>query len=365
MTESAAPAARTLESKYYTDPAIFELEKQTLLASTWQFAGHVSQVAKKGDFFRFEIAGEGLLCVRGRDEEVRTFYNVCQHRAHEVVTKDSGNARLLVCPYHTWAYDLTGQLRNGPNLDSVRGLDKGSICLPQVKTEIVWGFIFVNLDPEAKSMDEWYPGFREGILEYVPHIEQLAPLEFVEVDEASNWKVAVENYSECYHCEANHKTFVDGVVNAKTYNVHQDHYMLQHTSDSKNLDKMSYEIDPDANEHATHYKSWFLWPMTSFQVYPGNVLNTFHWRPLAADRVLLYRGWYTIGGEESEATRQLAKQDRETTVEEDIGLVESVQRGLRSRGYQGGPLVVDPDEGVMSEHPLVALHGWYREGLNV
>lgn len=365
MTEAPACPALGLESKYYTDPAIFDLERETLFASTWQFAGHVSQLAKKGDFFRFEIAGQNLLCVRGRDDEIRTFYNVCQHRAHEIVTKDAGNTRLLVCPYHTWAYDLTGQLRNGPNLDAVRGFDKSTICLPQIKTEIVWGFIFINLDPGARPMDELFPALRGGLLEYVPQIDQLAPLEFIEIDEACNWKVSVENYSECYHCEANHQTFVDGVVNAKTYNVHQDHYTLQHTTESKNLDQMTYEIDPAANEQATKYKSWFLWPMFSFQVYPGNVLNTYHWRPVSVDRVLMYRGWYTIGGEESTTIRKLAKQDRETTVAEDIVLVESVQRGLRSRGYRTGPLVVDPNEGVLSEHALSALHGWYRDAINV
>ena len=87
--------------------------------------------------------------------------------------------------------------------------------------------------------------------------------------------------------------------------------------------KMSYDYDPDV-PHAEDYSSWFLWPGFSFQVYPGNVLNTYRWRPVDTGHVTVWRGWYTEGGSESAVIRQLAVQDRETTVEEDIHLVESV-----------------------------------------
>ena len=126
---------------------------------------------------------------------------------------------------------------------------------------------------------------------------------------------------------------------------------------------MSYPIDPDANAHAGDYSSWFLWPMFSFQVYPGNVLNTYNWTPMAVDRTRVQRGWYTIDGEESDVIRGLAQQDRETTVEEDIHLVESVQRGLNSRGYKPGPLVLDPNHGVHSEHSVRVLQQWMREAV--
>ena len=104
--------------------------------------------------------------------------------------------------------------------------------------------------------------------------------------------------------------------------------------------------------------------MVSFQVYPGNVLNTYHWRPVDAGHVRLYRGWYSVGGVDDETVRRLAVQDRATTVEEDIGLVESVQRGLGSRGYRPGPLVLDPTCGVNSEHSIRALQQWMREGVD-
>jgi nitrite reductase/ring-hydroxylating ferredoxin subunit len=104
-------AVRSLAARYYTDPAIFEAEKAGLLARTWQFAGHASQLENPGDYFTFEMAGESLFCIRGRDGVIRTFYNVCQHRAHQLVSGE-GNAR-VVCPYHAWTYELTGELRAG------------------------------------------------------------------------------------------------------------------------------------------------------------------------------------------------------------------------------------------------------------
>ena len=267
-----APLIHSLEARYYTDPAIYKAELKGLLSRTWQFAGHASQIPNVGDYFAFEIAGQNLFAIRGRDQVIRTFYNVCQHRAHEMVT-GTGNTRVVVCPYHAWTYELTGHLRAGPNIKSVPGFEREKICLTEVRTEDFNGFIFVNLDNDAARMDEWFPGVREEIREFVPHIDNLAPLEWVEVPENCNWKVSVENYSECYHCPMNHPTFAEGVVKPETYDIQPDpdgSYVLRHTTECQSLDRMTYPIDLSV-PHAGDYQSWFLWPMFSFQCYPGNV----------------------------------------------------------------------------------------------
>ena len=359
MTE----ALRSLEARYYTDPEIFKLEQQGVLARTWQFAGHVSALQEPGDYFTFEIAGENLFCVLTRDHEVKAFYNVCQHRAHQLL-QDSGNATLLVCPYHAWSYELTGELRGGPNTKSVEGFDRSKICLTQVRVENFCGFLFVNLDPDAKPMDEWFPNVRHELSNFVPHIEQLKPIEWVEVAERCNWKVSVENYSECYHCQLNHPTFANGIVKSSTYDIQPQGHCLRHTTECQNLEQMTYPIDLQSNDYAGQYSSWYLWPMMSFQVYPGNVLNTYHWRAIDHENVMLWRGWYSVDGSDKDMLHQLAVQDRETTVEEDIHLVESVQRGLNSRGYKPGPLVLDPSGGVRSEHSIKVLQQWMRESVD-
>ena len=257
----------------------------------------------------------------------------------------------------------TGSLEPPPTTSVCRGSTGVKICLTEVRTEILWGFVFVNLNPDAEPMTKWYPGLETGLREYVPDIERLCPVYSVDVEERCNWKVSVENYSECYHCRLNHPTFANGVIDADSYNIVPEGYCLRHMTRAVNLDKMSYDLDPTVNEHALDYTSWFLWPAFSFQIYPGNVLNTYLWRPTDIRTTLVQRAWYSVDGAESETLSKLAAQDRDTTVAEDIRLVESVQHGLESRGYRPSPLIIDPEQGVNSEHSLLALHGWLEEAL--
>jgi phenylpropionate dioxygenase-like ring-hydroxylating dioxygenase large terminal subunit len=130
-------------------------------------------------------------------------------------------------------------LRSGPNIKVVPGFDKREICLSEVRIENFHGFLFANLDPDAKPMDDWFPGARAAG-SFVPHIADLKPLEWVEIPEACNWKVSVENYSECYHCSINHPTFATGVVKPETYDIQPQGHCLRHTTECQNLDRMSY-----------------------------------------------------------------------------------------------------------------------------
>ena len=212
-------------------------------------------------------------------------------------------------------------------------------------------------------MSDWYPGVEAELRAFVPGIDDLAPASWVDVPERCNWKVTVENYSECYHCKLNHPTFASGVIEPETYNVAPQGHCLRHTTRSANLERMTYPIDLDANEHAGDYSSWFLWPSFSFQVYPGNMLNTYLWRPDDAGHTTVWRGWFSSAGNMDDVLTGLIQQDLETTVAEDIRLVESVQQGLSCRGYRPGPLVIDPSQGLNSEHSIAALYGWYREAM--
>ncbi len=355
-------AVRALEAHYYTDPRIFLSEREAVFFRTWQYAGHMSQLGRPGDFFTFAIADQDLFCVRDRQGQVRCFYNVCAHRGHALVAGD-GNCSVLVCPYHAWSYDLDGALRKAPNQKKAKAFDPRSVRLTEVRAEVFCGFIFVNLDANAAPMDEWFPGVEAELRAFVPFIDRLHPVQWVRVEENCNWKISVENYSECYHCSLNHPTFARGVIDPQSYDVRPQGHCLRHTTRSADLSRLSYPID-DSLPHGTEYSSWYLWPTFSFQVYPGGLLNTYLWRPADAERTIVYRGWYTVDGAESEIVARMADQDRRTTVEEDIRLVESVQRGMHSRGYKPGPLILDPAFGLNSEHSIAALNAWLMEALN-
>ncbi len=351
---------RAMEPSVYLDPAVFAAERAAVLATTWQYACHSSELPAPGAYAAYQIAGESLFSVRGGDGAIRTFYNVCQHRGHELV-EGRGTRRLLVCPYHAWSYRLDGSLHKAPHADDRPGFEAGAICLTGVRTEDFLGFVFVNLDPEAPPMDEVYPGVREMLFEFLPGIERMRPLERREFVAAANWKATVENYNECYHCRHVHASFSKGVVLPDTYTIRPVGRCLHHQADAS--PDQYYEIDHDASPHAAEYASFYLWPLFSFQVYPGPVLNTFCWRPDAVDRTPFFREWFSIDGAASDVIRTVANEDAETTVAEDLRLLASVQRGMASRGYRPGPLVLDPGMGLNSEHTVAAIKAWYLEAM--
>lgn len=351
-----------LDAPYYTDPAQFERERERIFRRTWQYAGHISQLEVCGDYFAFELHGRSLFCVRDAGETIRAFYNVCVHRAHQLVV-GRGNKNVLVCPYHAWSYALDGRLKSAPGTNRVAGFDKSRICLTPVRCEVVSGFIFVNLDPHAQPMEHWYPGLAGGLEQYLPDLHRLRPTYTREVHEQCNWKVSVENYGECYHCRLNHPTFANGVVDADGYDIVPEGHMLRHLTTSVSADAMSYPVDPASHPHALDYTSWFLWPTFSFQVYPGNILNTYIWQAVDQRTTQVIRQWFSVDGVESDTLFRLAEQDLNTTVAEDVRLVDSVQRGLESGGYHPGPLVINPTGGVLSEHSIRALNRWLSDAM--
>lgn len=361
-SQSAPALTYALEPRYYTDPAILAREREEIFFRCWQYACHLSEVAKPGDYVAFNVLDQGLFVIRGRDGELRAFYNVCRHRAHELL-RGRGNRLLITCPYHAWAYQTDGKLRQAPNSEKVPGFDTEAICLTPLRLEVFCGFVFVNLDPQARPMAEWYPDVEQELRDFLPAIDDLKPVKDVTVREECNWKVSVENYNECYHCRFAHPTFVKGVIDPDCYNILPQGHCLRHTTQAAPTKNLTYAYDTERSAHASDYSSWYLWPTFSFQVYPGNVLNTYLWHPDGIAATDVVRGWYSVDGENAETVLGLAEQDRVTTVAEDIKLVNAVQRGLSNRGYRPGPLVVDPDKGVNSEHSIEAFYGWLMEAL--
>lgn len=362
MSSAYTAPQRAMDARVYLDESVFAEEQERVLASTWQYACHRSEVENPGEYVAYTIGGENLFTVRDADGEVRTFYNVCMHRGHELV-EGSGSRRLIVCPYHAWSYNLDGNLRAAPASDDKPGFNADEICLTQVRTEDFNGFLFVNLDENAPTMDETYPEIREALADFLPSIERMRLLERREYVADSNWKVAVENYNECYHCRHVHKSFSQGVVLPDSYTITPEGYALRHRADC--AENQYYEIDFEASPNADKYSSFYLWPLFSFQVYPGPVLNTFVWRPESVDSTPFYRDWFSLDGVESETVREVAQEDSDTTVAEDLLLVRSVQKGMSSRGYQPGPLVLDPEMGINSEHTVAAIKAWWQEAMGV
>ncbi len=348
-----------LAAKYFTDEGIHTQVKRQVFFRTWQFACHESRVRNKGDYFTLSLLDQDICIVRDAKMQLQAFFNVCQHRGHRLL-EGQGNKQRISCPYHAWTYDLGGQLIAAPNSRSVSGFDASGICIPKIRIENFLGFLFINLDKQAPGMDECYPGVRAAILNLCPDIESRKFAFEHHVNEGCNWLTAIENYNECYHCKLAHAEFAKGIIDPNSYRIvpFGRGRVLEHSSKATQSDQAWYEMQ------GSDYASYFLWPASSIQIYPGGVLNTYHWRPLSVDDVRVYRGWYSDNGKITETLQRIIDRDRETTFSEDLKLVRNVQRGLYSIGYRPGPLIVDPAGGIDNELSIAVLHEWLRESLD-
>ncbi len=343
---------QALDPSAYTDPELFAVEMDRVFARTWQLVGHRSQLAEPGRLITARI-GDQSVVVTNDGGEITAFHNVCQHRGHELVLEEAATTPIITCPYHAWVYDLGGRLTHA------RGHDVGEICVPRVRVEEHAGFLFVNLDPDAAKLEETIPGIEAELLAIAPDAAERVLTARLTHEFAANWKIAVENYNECFHCPNVHKAFTAGVVSAPTFRITPRGNTIHHTAEA--VANTDYERFRDGDD----YGSFYTWPASSIQCYPGQVLNTFRWVPLAVDRTLLIRDWWFDRDEPTAAQQTVIDLDWTTTVAEDFDLMESCQRGMHSRGYRPGPLIVDPSgtASTQYENAVPHLHRLWREAM--
>ena len=339
---------RGLAARYYTDAAVFAAEMERIFARNWVMVGHVSQVAVPGTVITAEVGDESVL-IANDGGRLRAMYNVCQHRGHQLVTSERVHLDRITCPYHAWTYGLDGRLVHA------RGESVGELCVPAVRLEFQAGFMFVNLDPGAVPLAEAAPGVEDELLALAPDAPQrvLAAHNIHEVQ--SNWKLVVENYNECYHCPNVHKWFTAGVISPGSYRISMHGGVVRHTAEGPR----PRGAPSDSNDPAGGYGSFYTWPVSSIQCYPGQVINTFRWVPVAVDRTRLIREWWFPSAQLTEEQSRLITEDWDNTAWEDFVIVESVQRGVSSRGYRPGPLIMDPSGtcDVHSENSVRHLQG--------
>jgi len=197
------PKGAALLQEFYADPEIFALDVERIHLRRWLCVGHESRIPDRGDWFRFDLAGESILVVRGQDQQVRALVNVCRHRGSRVCYEEEGNARMLVCPYHAWAYDLDGRLRSARQMGP--GFDCSRHALPEIHVRILEGLVFVCFAPDPPGLDDVGRALAASLRRYGWASAKLAHRAIYGVD--ANWKLATENYQECYHCAPAHPEF--------------------------------------------------------------------------------------------------------------------------------------------------------------
>ncbi len=355
----------TLPSRCYTDPAIYEIEMQRIFRKSWQVAGNSADVAEPGTYLTCRIVGQDIAVVRGRDGVLRAFHNVCQHRGHRLL-KDKGTLKVTItCPYHAWAYGLDGRLRGAPNAENVPGFEPKRVGLAPVGVEEIGNLVLVNLDPDAPSIDTRFAGVRYELAAFAPRLSETEFHGRSTAELACNWKVAYENYGECYHCRHAHPTLTTGLLNPDVYEVRLFRNHMQHWSGPAAGGISLYQIDSRTGPHAEELTSWGLWPNLALQVNPGTNYVVFQFLPDGLDRTIAHVDWYFGPWVEQDERDRIIEEHRVITLQEDVDLVANVQIGLNSDGYDRGVLMVDqthPKAG-HSEHPIAHFQNLWREAM--
>jgi len=333
-----------LPNRAYSSEAFLEAEYERVLGRGWIGIAFEHDVAQPGDLFPVVAAGQPLVVVRGRDARVRVFHNVCRHRGAKLVDAPCSNRQRIVCPYHAWSYALDGALRatpnfSGPNDHTHDTLEEGTQDLIEVRSGLWNHVVMVNLSGSAVPLKDWTAGLDERWAPF--DIENMTPGGEMTFSFQSNWKLVLENFLESYHLPAIHP-----VLNA--YSPLEDHLLVvdelfmgqlslnYKPSDGGNALPRFRDL-PEERQAAGEYL--LLFPTLMVSVTPDHYRVTIV-TPVSPSETHQRWQFYFVG-EESREERFAAARDAvlkrvAAYTEEDIAILERLQAGRRSSGYDGG-----------------------------
>jgi phenylpropionate dioxygenase-like ring-hydroxylating dioxygenase large terminal subunit len=354
-----------LPAKYFTDPDVYEMEKEKVFGRYWVYAGHANAITEAGDFFTRRVDDKEIIIVRDHTGDVRAFYNVCAHRGSAIVDEtpmtDPGNVRRIQCPYHLWTYDLDGTLAStpksfeetglNPDLDDedVQAPDAEKNSLMEVHTDRIGPFVFVNFENDPMPLAEQTGGMKEE-LEALPLGEYEHAQRIVSEVEC-NWKTFGGNYSECDHCQANHQDWVKGLSLKESELEVNDYYWVLHYTHAE-------DVDDEMRIHDEHEaKFYYLWPNFTVNMYgTADGYGTYIIDPIDEERFQLIADYFFKDADLTEEEQEFIRTSRQLQ-EEDFELVERQYHGLKSGALaqaQLGP----------NEHTVHRFHRLAQEAYN-
>jgi choline monooxygenase len=354
--------AHTLASRFYIDPAILEIEKEKIFRRTWQLVGTLSQpcgevngakriIADPETFFTADVTGEPIVIVRDKEGTLRAFSNVCRHRAGPIA-QGSGCKNVLRCGYHGWTYTLDGRLIGTPDVEGVEFFDRSTMGMVPLRLETWEQFIFVNFDVKAEPLSSF--------LGEIPRQSRGFPFEGLRTVERRdyvldcNWKVYVDNYLEGYHIPIAHPGLMREIDYAQyrteTFRYYSQQFAPIRAIKAENAGERFYP--PGAGLQEALY--FWIFPNLMLNIYPDNV-STNLVVPISQEKTLTIFEWFFHETASEKARERIKKAVAfsDEVQQEDIGLCESVQRGLRSATYDRGRYSVRRENGVHHFHMLL------------
>ncbi len=341
-TGSALPNAA------YTSEAFHRLEQDTVFRKSWVFAAFHHQLKNPGDRYPVDIAGRPVVVVCGEDGKIRAFHNVCRHRGAKLVNEPQSSCKPLVCPNHSWSYSLEGKLLARPHFYGGGKHDHNrETChradLREIRCDTWHDWIFVNLDGSAPELNQYLKPVTDRLSGYDFTALQIGST--LEFDIKANWKLAIENFIEPYHVFSCHPwlhSFVS--MEERTAPEFQDHVLLCgyefRKTDPARGEGLPYF--PDLPEEKGHRGDWFvLFPNFALEVFPDQV-DVFIATPTGIDQCRETIALYFIGdgahADRYSEGRNAVIQNWLDLNREDIGIIERMQAGRSSEGFDGGVL---------------------------
>jgi phenylpropionate dioxygenase-like ring-hydroxylating dioxygenase large terminal subunit len=351
--EAALDRNMTFPARWYSDPAIYDVELEHIFTRSWQLVAHESRIARPGDHHVCQVAHIPVVLTRGLDGELRGFVNVCRHRAYPVAEED-GNRKTLQCAYHGWTYELDGNLRNAPRCEHEPGFDKSEFSLVPVAVEVWDGFVFVNPDPGALSLAETYPELAGFWTDRHLSFDGYRYVDRYTYEIPANWKVWVENATECYHCPTVHKSsFSDAfVTDVDIYEyVNVGGLLAQFTPYNRNARRFDAELGGNGASGGHGFRFVYIWPTSFFAVddyvaFPGIIV------PTGPESCRFHADFWINPACKQDFVDEWIEMYNQTLAE-DAGAVRVQQPGLRSRMVPNGRLMPASESSIAHFHRLV------------
>jgi choline monooxygenase len=353
ITEDPARTG-TLPGWVYTDPAFFAREAEEIHFRSWHYAGCLDELQEPGDYVTASILDQSVIVIRDKNGELGGFYNVCQHRAHELL-RGRGKARIITCPYHAWSYGTDGHFRGARGTQYLADFDARDYALKPVRIELFADrLVFFNLDLAATPLADQAGGLAAEIKNEVIGLDRMVVQPGTPSGTMNaNWKVAVDNYLECYHCSIAHPVLSD-LLDMKSHFIKTERIWMGQRIDLKTNRKIAYPVAEDAEVRQGRF--WWLWPTTTLNVLPGSPdFSVYSFMPTGVGTTLQIGQCFSVPGQAPDVARNEYRNG--VLTDEDVSLCESVQRGLASRGYSSGRLMFDPTAGEITE---AAVHHFHR-----
>lgn len=341
----------TLPADWYYDPAIYELEREAIFGRTWHLVGLTSDFGEPGSYKTVDVdEHRSFIISRDAAGQLHAFYNVCPHRG-ATLCDAPGTGKTIQCGYHGWTWRLDGRLHRAPLMDEGEGFDATDFRLREVSLGVWEPFIFLNPDPDADPLAEYLGELPTQVAALGVDMTRIVRDSYHRVwDQVyeCNWKVAVENGLECYHCSVAHPGFADTVdlnrwqISMAGNCVTQGTRLRQSTALAPKANKPTrlgeLATDLALSESGTDLALFhYVFPNQSIQVWPGpsGSFSIGRFIPLGVERTRrVYMRFWTM-----DVPREVSDESWRFTMQvasEDLKLCEGVQRGLRSGGYARG-----------------------------